>query len=139
MRAEEQRLAYGLAAAAVVIFAVIWTPWNGGGHLAGFVLSSCFAGALALAGRRGHRVWTAFVAFLVGVFGPWGFAYIFGVGYVAFAVWLGWRAHRSIKASLNASPDVVSGRATPLPPAPRRQSGRVTPKSTIPPRRQGRS
>lgn len=115
MRPEEQRIGYGLAAAAVVLFVAIWTPWNGGDHMLGFVLASAFAAALALLTRKGHRLWTAFASFLVGVFGPWGFAYIFGAIYLAFGFWLGWRAHRTIKASLDTDADALMGRATPLP------------------------
>lgn len=129
---QEQRIAYGLAAFSVLAFLAVWTPWNGGDHVAGFVLAVMFSFALALLARQGHRLWTAFAAFLTGIFGPWGFAYIFGAFFIAFAFWLAWRAHRAIKASINADPAAVAGRATPM--ADRRPkpitSGRVTPKGT---------
>ena len=129
---QEQRIAYGLAIFSALVFLVIWTPWNGGDHIAGFVLAVMFSGALALLARQGHRLWTAFAAFLTGIFGPWGLAYIFGALFIAFAFWLGWRAHRSIKASINTDPAALLGRATPIPQKKKVEitSGRVTPKGT---------
>ena len=143
MPPQEKRIAYSLAGAGVAAFATIWTPWNGGTHLVGFLLGATFAGSLALLALQGHRLWTAFGAFLNGVFAPWGFAYIFGAAYIAFAGWLAWRAHRAVKASINADP---LGGATPLPARTTRrpsrsapskkkkdlaiESGRVTPKGT---------
>lgn len=132
MLPQEQRIGYGLALFSALAFAVVWTPWNGGNHLAGFVLAVMFSAALALLARQGHRLWTAFAAFLTGIFGPWGFAYIFGAVFIAFAFWLGWRAHRAIKASINTDSSALLGRATPIPDRRPKEisSGRVTPKGT---------
>jgi hypothetical protein len=129
LQPEERRLAHSLAAMAVVVFTVVWTPWDGGARLAGFLISSAMAGSLAIVARYvGQRLWTAFAAFLLGLFGGWGSAYIVGAFFIAFAFWLGWRAHRTVKATVNADPDRV--RATPL--AAKKttaiESGRVTPK-----------
>ena len=127
---EEQRIAYGLAAVSAVAFVVVWTPWNGGDHLTGFLLALSFSAALAFIALQGHRLWTAFASFLLGIFGPWGFAYIFGAAFVAFAFWLAWRAHRAVKASINADP--AGPKATPLPQKKTTsiESGRVTPKGS---------
>ena len=136
MLPQEQKIAFGLAAGAAVAFGAIWQPWLGGNHLTGFLLGLAFCASLTIVARQGHRLWTAFASFLIGLFGPWPApsgttpTYILGVFYVAFAFWLGWRAHRSLKATLNAEPTAV--RATPIPP--KRQtaitSKRVTPKGT---------
>lgn len=121
LRDDERRYAYLLAAGASALFFVSWQPWRGGQRLIGFALGVVFTAGLAFAARRGHRVWTAFAAFLVGFDPAWGAFFIFGAAYIAFAFWLAWRAHRTLKATLNADPNRV--RATPMPPP-----KRVTPK-----------
>ena len=137
LQPQEQRTAYALAGASAVAFLLLWRPWLGGNHVQIFLLAVAFSAAFALVARQGHRLWTAFSAFLLGLFPPWGFAYIAGTVYVAFAFWLGWKAHRSLKSTLNAPTDAV--RATPI--APKKsapiQSGRFTPKKPRPPKRPG--
>jgi hypothetical protein len=53
---------------------------------------------LALASVRGHRALMAVAAFVTG-FGPWGFAYIFGAPYLAFAAFLLLQANRVDKTA----------------------------------------
>jgi hypothetical protein len=48
---------------------------------------------LAVGAARRHRGVMAIGAFATG-FGPWGFAYILGAPYLAFAAYLLWRANR---------------------------------------------
>jgi len=144
---KEQRVGYLLAGLSAIGFFVVWTPWNGGSHATGFGLALLFSFSLALVTRQGHRLWTAFTAFLIGTFGPWGFAYVFGAIYIGFAFWLGLRAHRAVKASVEGRPVATEVRdAVTAKPAPKKSSsknpssvtsGRVTPKKT-PPRRNAR-
>jgi hypothetical protein len=100
---DERRYLNWLAFAAAVAFVLLYRPWLSDDQrsrllLAGFGVT--FAAALWALGRLHHRLWAAFGAFLVGLFAPWGFAYVFGSVYVAFAFWLVWRAHRASRSGL---------------------------------------
>ncbi|HEX7167919.1 MAG TPA: hypothetical protein VF230_13155 [Acidimicrobiales bacterium] len=128
MRPQDQAIAYALASFATAVFASEWQPWKGGQALTGFVVGVFGVGALATVARQGHRVWTAFAAFLNGFNPAWGFTYVFGALFIAYAFWLGWRTHRDLKASLDVDPTRVTG--TPMPPASSAVRGRVTPKGT---------
>jgi hypothetical protein len=81
-----------LATLAAVAFGWMWhdTLWVA-------AIGVTLALFLALASVRGHRAFMAIASFLTG-FGPWGFAYIFGAPYLAFAAFLLWRANRLDKS-----------------------------------------
>ena len=81
----EQRNAYVIAAASVVIFIAVWQPWLSTGRAAAVALSALFPAALAFAAWRGHRVWTAIAAFLL-VFDPgWRWLYVLAAVPLAYA------------------------------------------------------
>ena len=56
-------------------------------------IGAALAAVLAVGAARRHRGVMAIGAFATG-FGPWGFAYILGAPYLAFAAYLLWRANR---------------------------------------------
>jgi hypothetical protein len=106
MTDQERRYVDYLAAGALVVFVFLYHPWTAHERTSRLTLTGfgvLFAGSFWLLGRLRHRLWAAFGAFLFGLFAPWGFAYIFGAAYVAFAFWLVWRAHRASRSGLNAS------------------------------------
>lgn len=119
-----------MAAAAVVVFAVLWRPWVGGPRLAFFAFGVGFAALLAGGAWWGNRMACAFAAFLVAVFAPWAFAYLLGAAYLAFGAWLAVRANRDARALVagdgpaEAPPTSRSQRR----PGGRAGGGRVTPK-----------
>lgn len=98
MRDDEKRFASGLAAVAALGLTAYWEPWRGGAHLAFTLFSLGFASTLALTARWGNRLAAGTAAFCFGVFGPWGFAYVFGAPFVGLAAWLGIRASRDAKS-----------------------------------------
>lgn len=109
MEPREQRIGWYLALASIPVLAVITTPWNGGENLAAFGFTLVFPASFALVIRQGHRIWTAFGAFLVGLLGPWSFAYLAGAPFVAFAFWLALRARReALAVPANAPPRDIS-------------------------------
>ena len=95
----EYRYLNVLAAVAVPAFVLVNQPWiatDQRSRLLQCVLGAALAFALWLAGRRRHRLWAAFASFLM-LFGPWSFAYIGALPYVAFAFWLLSRAGSDLK------------------------------------------
>lgn len=155
----ERRIGWYLAIAAVPVLMVITTPWKGVDHLGPFAFTLLFPGSFALVVKQRHRVWTSVAAFLIGLLGPWSFAYLAGAPFVAYAFWLASRARKLSKAvAIMSAPDdptegdappagrfgrrrpprtAASRRASTSPSAPARKpssagvdSGRVTPKGT---------
>ena len=90
----EQRVASGAALAAGAFFAVLWRPWEGGARWWFFAIGLVLALGLYGTSRLGHRAFTAFGAFVLGVFGPWDIWYLFGAFYVGFAFWLARRVFK---------------------------------------------
>lgn len=89
-----------LAAAAVPVFVLLYQPWLEDDHNSRLVLTGFgigFAAALWIAGRMRHRLWAAFASFLMGLFGPWSFAYIVGLLYIGYAFWVLSHARRALR------------------------------------------
>jgi hypothetical protein len=86
--AGERRAAVALAVLAAIGFGLLQhdTLWL-------VAIGVGVAVVLAAGALTGHRALMAIGAFVCG-FGPWGFAYIFGAPYLAFAGFLLWRANR---------------------------------------------
>lgn len=97
MATDERRVTFALAAAAGFGLTVLWQPWLGGVHVAFTGFSLAFSGVLATTAWWGNRVAGATAAFMFGIFGPWSFAYIFGLPFLALAIWLGIRTSRAMK------------------------------------------
>src|SRR5687768_6234901 len=96
----EHRYVTRLAVAAVPVFVLVHQPWIEDGRRSRLLLVAFgigFSFALWITARMRQRGWAAFAAFLTGIFGPWGYAFVVGALYIGFAFWLLWRAGRGLK------------------------------------------
>ena len=82
LTAGERRAGLGLGVAAIAAFVAL-----SGGRVLFLAVGLTMGIGLTLAAAARNRVATAALSFVT-AFGPWGFAAIFGVAYVGFALWL---------------------------------------------------
>ncbi len=94
MLPQERQWGTLIAAAALVGFVAVNTPWNGGSHASLGAFGVLLALLLGATAWWGNRIAGAFASMLV-AFGPWGGAAVVGAAPMAYALLLGFRTSRA--------------------------------------------
>lgn len=91
---KEQRYAYYGVAWGAVWSVLLWAPsYDEQAAVALSGIGLVMAGLLALAARRGQRLFSGLACILL-AFGPWGMAWVIGLPYLAMAGWLALKSNR---------------------------------------------